>query len=91
MSNKLYIGNLAFSATEDKIHQVFGTVGPVESVKIIMDRDSGRSRGFGFVEMESQDGAARAIEELNGEEIDGRAIRVSEATEKEPRSSRPRY
>ena len=81
---KLYVGNLPFSATEDEIKQLFGQHGEVHSVALIMDRETGRPRGFGFIEMD--DGAvAAAISALNGHEMDGRNLRVNEAQERKPR------
>ena len=79
MSKKLYVGNLPYSSTEEEIREVFGKVGAVESVSIITDRFSGKSKGFGFVEMASDDDAGRAISELNGKEVGGRKIVVAEA------------
>lgn len=78
---KLYVGNLPWSTGEAELEEMFAAIGAVTSANVITDRDTGRSRGFGFVEMSSDD-AKRAIEELNGNEIDGRAIRVNEAEEK---------
>ena len=78
---KLYVGNLPWSTGEAEIEEMFSAIGAVSSANVITDRDTGRSRGFGFVEM-SNDDAKRAIEELNGTEVDGRAIRVNEAEEK---------
>ena len=78
---KLYVGNLPWSTGEAEIEEMFSAIGAVSSANVITDRDTGRSRGFGFVEM-SNDDAKRAIEELNGNEVDGRAIRVNEAEEK---------
>jgi cold-inducible RNA-binding protein len=82
VASKLYVGNLPFSATEETVNEYFSAVGEVQSVKIITDRDTGRSRGFCFVEMENAD---TAIAELNGKEMDGRKITVSEAREREQR------
>jgi len=79
MSKKLYVGNLPYSSTEDELKEMFGKVGTVESVSIIMDKFSGKSKGFGFVEMASEDEASKAISELSGQEIGGRKIVVSEA------------
>ena len=84
MASKLYVGNLPFSATEDEIRDFFSTVGDVQSVKIITDRDTGRSRGFCFVEMDNADSA---ITDLNGQELNGRKLTVSEARERERRSN----
>ena len=78
---KLYVGNLPWSTGEAELEEMFSAIGAVSSSNVITDRDTGRSRGFGFVEM-SNDDAKRAIEELNGTEVDGRAIRVNEAEEK---------
>jgi len=83
MGKKLHIGNLSYNATEEDLKEVFGSVGTCESVAVIMDRATGQSRGFGFVEMSSDEEAQRAIEELNGREVRGRAIKVSEARERE--------
>jgi RNA recognition motif-containing protein len=79
MGKKLYIGNLAFDVTQKDLEDVFAPIGACESVAVITDRSTGQSRGFGFVEMSSAGDAARAIQELDGNEIKGRAIRVSEA------------
>jgi cold-inducible RNA-binding protein len=83
MGKKLHIGNLSYNATEEDLKEVFASVGTCESVAVIMDRATGQSRGFGFVEMSSDEEAQRAIEELNGREVRGRAIKVSEARERE--------
>ena len=82
---KLYVGNLPFSANDAEVEQLFGQHGKVQSVALINDRETGRPRGFGFVEMD-EDGAQKAIESLNGHEMDGRALRVNEAEERKPRS-----
>jgi RNA recognition motif-containing protein len=86
MGKKLYVGNLPYSATDDSLHSQFAEFGAVSSAKIITDRETGRSKGFGFVEMESDSDADAAIEKLNGAQMDGRAINVSEARPQEPRS-----
>jgi cold-inducible RNA-binding protein len=78
---KLYVGNLPFSATEAAVRALFAQHGTVESVTLISDRDTGRPRGFGFVEMSNSD-AARAIQNLNGYQMEGRALKVNEAQEK---------
>jgi RNA recognition motif-containing protein len=83
VASKLYVGNIPFNATEDQIKETFSQFGEVHSVKIITDRESGRSRGFCFVEMEN---ANAAIEGLNGKEMGGRKLSVSEAREKEKRN-----
>ncbi len=86
MSVKLYVGNLPFSATEQDLEDLFGQAGQVFSASIVTDRETGRSRGFGFVEMESQEAADAAISQFNGYQFDGRAVVVNEARPKEPRS-----
>ncbi len=86
MGKKLYVGNLAFSTTESALNEMFSAFGTVESVRLITDRDSGRSKGFGFVEMGSDDEAQKAIADLNGKELEGRALTVNEARPQEPRS-----
>lgn len=92
MSKKLYVGNLPYSATDQTLADAFSQCGTVESAKVIMDRDSGRSKGFAFVEMSSPSEAAASISQLNGTQIDGRAINVSEAKPQAPRNnSRGRY
>jgi RNA recognition motif-containing protein len=78
---KIYVGNLPFSATEDQVRALFAAHGTVESVALPSDRETGRPRGFGFVEM-SQSDASRAIQAVNGQELDGRALRVNEAQDK---------
>ena len=78
---KLYVGNLAWATTDEDLQNTFSEYGTVASAVVITERDSGRSRGFGFVEME--DGADKAIEALNGQDLQGRAIRVNEAKSKE--------
>ncbi len=79
MSNKLYVGNLSFSATNESLSQAFSKCGTVQSAKVIMDRDTGRSKGFGFVEMSTSEEGLNAIAKLNASELDGRAMSVSEA------------
>jgi len=88
MGNKLYIGNLPYSATNESLTDEFSKFGTVESVKIITDRDTGRSKGFGFVEMATDEEAQSAIEKLNGVEFEGRQITVNEAKPQAPRESR---
>jgi RNA recognition motif-containing protein len=88
MSTRIYVGNLPFSATDQQLSQLFSQYGEVTEVAIIVDRDSGQSKGFGFVQM-SDDAAARtAIAELNGTTLDNRSIRVNEAQARPDRSSR---
>jgi RNA recognition motif-containing protein len=80
--SKIYVGNLPFSANEESVRALFAQHGNVDSVALISDRDTGRPRGFGFVEM-TKDDAARAIQNLNGHELDGRALKVNEAQDKQ--------
>jgi RNA recognition motif-containing protein len=86
MGRKLYVGNLPFSATEEALSAKLSEFGQVESVKIITDRDTGRSKGFGFVEMSSDSEAHAAIDALNGADYDGRPMRVNEAKPQERNS-----
>jgi cold-inducible RNA-binding protein len=88
MAKKLYVGNLPFTATEQELQSKFGALGEVQSAKIIMDRDSGRSKGFGFVEMADDGAADNAVNTLNGADFSGRAMIVSEARPQAPRESR---
>ncbi len=88
MAAKLYVGNLPYSATEDGLKNHFSSAGTVASVKIIIDRETGRSKGFGFVEMESDEGAQSAVSQLDGQEYEGRSLRVSEAKPQPERESR---
>ncbi|MGK5083274.1 RNA-binding protein [Bdellovibrionota bacterium FG-1] len=88
MGKKLYVGNLPFSATDQVLSDMFAQSGTVESAKIIMDRDSGRSKGFGFVEMSTETEAANAITKLNGADYEGRAMTVNEAKPMAPRENR---
>jgi RNA recognition motif-containing protein len=85
MSKKLYVGNLPYSATDQSLTDTFSECGTVQSAKVIMDRDSGRSKGFGFVEMSTDSEAANAISRFNGKDLDGRAVNVSEAKPQAPR------
>src|SRR3954453_21718581 len=85
MGKRLYVGNLPFSATEQALTETFGQCGTVESAKIITDRDTGRSKGFGFVEMSSDTEAQAAIEKYNGADFDGRPMTVNEAKPMAPR------
>ena len=86
MSKKLYVGNLAFQTTSQDLQQLFGQAGTVESASVVEDRETGRSRGFAFVEMSSNAEAAAAIDQFNGKEISGRALKVNEAKPREDRS-----
>jgi RNA recognition motif-containing protein len=79
---KLYVGNLPFSATDDAVRELFAKHGTVEKVALITDRETGRPRGFGFVEMSNAD-ASRAMQALNGADMDGRALKVNEAQDRE--------
>src|SRR5262245_66211963 len=86
MGNKLYVGNLAYSVRDESLQQAFSQFGTVTSAKVMMDRDTGRSKGFGFVEMGSDAEAQSAINGMNGQPLEGRAIVVNEAR---PREERP--
>jgi len=91
MGAKLYVGNLPFSADENSVREFFARAGAVQSVKVVTDPLNGRSRGFAFVEMNTEADASAAIEKLNGVEMQGRALRVDRAKAREPRpSGRPR-
>jgi RNA recognition motif-containing protein len=86
MSTKLYVGNLAFQTTSDELQQLFAGAGTVESASVVEDRDTGRSRGFAFVEMSTSEEAAAAITQFNGKEVGGRALKVNEAKPRENRN-----
>ena len=86
MGKKLYVGNLPYSATDQSLVSLFSQCGTVESAKVIMDRDTNRSKGFGFVEMSSDDEGMQAIEKLNGSDLEGRSMNVSEARPMAPRN-----
>ncbi|MBC7901440.1 MAG: RNA-binding protein [Saprospiraceae bacterium] len=86
MSMKLYVGNLSFNTSNSDLEELFASIGTVESASVVEDRDTGRSRGFGFVEMSSKEEGERAIEELDGKEVDGRELKVNEAKPRENRS-----
>jgi cold-inducible RNA-binding protein len=85
MSTKLYVGNLAFQTTSEDLQQLFTQAGTVESANVVEDRDTGRSRGFAFVEMSTKEEATSAIEQFNGKEVGGRALKVNEAKPRENR------
>ena len=85
MGKKLYVGNLTYGVTDSQLEQMFAPHGTVQSAQVIMDRDTGRSKGFGFVEMGSDQEAKAAIAALNGKEVDGRALTVNEAKPREDR------
>ncbi|MEZ5347220.1 MAG: RNA-binding protein [Pyrinomonadaceae bacterium] len=87
MSTKLYVGNLSFHSTDQDLEEFFGEVGTVESTNIITDRDTGRSRGFAFVEMSTPEEAQNAISELDGKELDGRQLKINEAKPRENRGA----
>lgn len=91
MSQKIYVGNLGYSVTNDTLNAKFAQFGTVSSAKVIMDRDTNRSKGFGFVEMSTSSEAAKAIQSLNGSEFEGRNMNVSEAKPMEPRENNKRY
>ena len=82
---RLYVGNLSFHTTDDQLQQLFASYGQIDSVKVVTDRDTGQSRGFGFVEVADDAQAQKAIDELNGREIDGRKLTVHEARPREER------
>jgi cold-inducible RNA-binding protein len=88
MSMKLYVGNLSFNTSSDELQTLFAQAGTVESVSLIEDRETGRSRGFGFIEMSSSDEGATAIQKFDGHEMGGRALRVNAA---KPRENRARF
>ena len=88
MSKKIYVGNLSYSTTEETLRNQFSQFGEVETVTIIMDKITNRSKGFGFVEMTDDEAARDAISTLNQKDIDGRRVRVNEAEERKPR---PRF
>lgn len=85
MSTKLYVGNLAFQTTSEDLQELFAQAGTVESASVVEDRMTGRSRGFAFVEMSTPEEAAAAIEQMNGREVGGRALKVNEAKPRENR------
>ena len=88
MSNKLYVGNLSYSVRDDDLQQYFSEYGQVQSAKVMMERDTGRSKGFGFVEMSSAEEAQAAIEGLHGQNMGGRDLTVNIARPMEPRAPR---
>lgn len=87
MAKKLFVGSLPFSTTSDQLRAIFEKVGKVVSADVVMDKMSGRSRGFGFVEMETEDDAKKAVDTLNGTEVEGRKIFVAEARPQAPRDN----
>ena len=88
MSTRLYVGNLNFRVTGEELREYFSQAGEVESASVVEERDTGRSRGFGFVEMATSEGAAAAIEQFNGKDFQGRALTVNEARPREDRGNR---
>ncbi len=82
----IYVGNLAYEVRDDELNEVFAQFGEIESARVIMDRETGRSRGFGFVKMPNSEEGQRAIDELNDSDFQGRPLRVREAEERQPRS-----
>jgi RNA recognition motif-containing protein len=86
MGKKIFVGNLPWSATSDSLYELFQTYGQVRQAEVVMDRETGRSKGFGFVEMEVDSEALSAIEGLNGTPLEGRPLTVNEAKPREPRS-----
>ena len=91
MGSKLYVGGLPYSVTNDRLQEIFSEHGTVESASVISDKFTGQSRGFGFVEMSSSGEAQKAIDSLNGTQLDGRTLTVNEAKPKEDRGSRGNY
>lgn len=91
MANKLYVGNLNYRTEQESLRSLFSQFGEVVSATILTDRDTGRSRGFGFVEMGDQDAASAAIQGLNGTEFEGRTLKVNEARERSDRGFDRRY
>ena len=88
MGKKLYVGGLSYSTSDQGLHEVFSKAGNVESAKVITDRETNRSKGFGFVEMSTEQEAMSAIQKFNGTEVDGRTLTVNEAKPQAPRESR---
>lgn len=88
MAKRLYVGNLSYNTSDSELEALFESYGPVQSAQVIVDRDTGRSKGFGFVEMGSDEAALSAIDALNGQEINGRELTVNEARPREERGGR---
>lgn len=88
MATKLFVGSLAYGVTDEQLEEFFKTAGNVVSAKVIIDRDTGRSKGFGFVEMGTEEEAKVAVDTLNGKELEGREIAVNEARPQQPRENR---
>lgn len=91
MATKIYVGNMSFDTTEDQLKEAFAAIGQVDSVSLITDRYSGRSKGFAFIEMPNDEEAKAAIKELDGKEIGGRTLKVSEARPREERGGQRGY
>ncbi len=91
VATKLYVGNLSYRTEQESLHSLFAQYGEVISAQIVTDRDTGRSRGFGFVEFADQEAAEKATRELNGTELDGRNLKVNEARSREERPKRDDY
>ena len=89
MATKLFVGSLAYSVTDQELEEFFAAIGKVTSAKVIIDRETNRSKGFGFVEMENDDEAKAAVAQLNGKELNGRAVAIDEAKPQENRERRP--
>ena len=87
MGNKLYVGNLSYNVRDDDLQQTFAQFGTVSSAKVMIDRETGRSKGFGFVEMANNAEAEEAIKSMNGRNLSGRTIRVNQAEERKPRDN----
>ena len=87
-NKKLYVGSLPFSTTEEELHELFSSYGPIASVRIVTDKFTGMSKGFGFVEMENADDARKAVEGLNGKALNGRTLIVNDARPEQPRAPR---
>ena len=90
MSKKLFVGGMSFNTTEEGLREAFGAFGPVAEIQIITDRDTGRSRGFGFVSFASDGDAQKALEQMNGAQLDGRTLRVDHATDRQRGGGRSR-
>lgn len=88
MGNNIYVGNLSYNSDDATLRELFSRHGSVIKAQVVMDRETGRSRGFGFVEMENSSAANAAIQALNGAEVDGRSLKVNEAKPREPRERR---
>ena len=90
MAKKLFVGGLSWGTNDDGLSQAFDSFGPIEEVKVITERDTGRSRGFGFITFANDEDAMEAVAQMDGKELDGRSIKVNEARERAPRGNRDR-